>query len=152
MASRNRAARQHDDPSTEEEPAADVVAGSDEGGDAEPAPVRPSRKRARKTKPPVAGAAAPEPVDGADFDSQRAGEDAPAGPPVRTRRRGRRADSNKLALPVIISDETILLPHMSIPFPIEDDETSKAVDRAMRMNPRLVLMLTERRVRRDAGD
>jgi ATP-dependent Lon protease len=51
-----------------------------------------------------------------------------------------------LALPVLITDETVLLPHMSIPFPIEDDETAFAIDRAMRMNPRQILVLTERRV------
>jgi ATP-dependent Lon protease len=50
------------------------------------------------------------------------------------------------ALPVVITEETILLPHMSIPYPIEDEETARAIDRAMRMNPRLVLLLTERRV------
>ena len=51
-----------------------------------------------------------------------------------------------LALPVLITDETVLLPHMSIPYPIEDEETALAVDRAMRMNPRQILVLTERKI------
>jgi ATP-dependent Lon protease len=67
--------------------------------------------------------------------------------PVRKRSpRRKKADKPTLALPVVITDETILLPHMSIPYPVEDDETARAIDRAMRMNPRLVLLLTERRV------
>jgi len=64
---------------------------------------------------------------------------------TRTPRR-RKPAKPKLALPVVITDETVLLPHMSIPFPIEDDETARAIDRAMRMTPRLVLLLTERPV------
>jgi ATP-dependent Lon protease len=54
--------------------------------------------------------------------------------------------SKSIALPVLITDETVLLPHMSIPYPIEDEETALAVDRAMRMNPRQILVLTERKV------
>jgi ATP-dependent Lon protease len=68
------------------------------------------------------------------------------------RKRQRRKKATKpatLALPVIITDETVLLPHMSIPYPIQDDETSMAIDRAMRMTPRLVLLLTERQVTTD---
>ncbi len=135
----------------EDEPAADIGAGAEDQADAPSAPVKPARKRPRKTKSPAADGTAAEPVDAMILDGQSPEPSAPTEPPARSRRRRPRADTNKLALPVIISDETILLPHMSIPFPIEDDETSKAIDRAMRMNPRLVLMLTERRVRRDAG-
>ncbi len=51
-------------------------------------------------------------------------------------------------LPVLVVDETLLLPHMSIPFPIEDDEASMVLDRAARMTPRQVLVLTERPVQR----
>jgi ATP-dependent Lon protease len=51
-----------------------------------------------------------------------------------------------MALPVLVVDETLLLPHMSIPFPIDDDESSMVVDRAARMSPRHVLVLTERPV------
>jgi|GEM_PF-29529 len=56
------------------------------------------------------------------------------------------------ALPVLITDETVLLPHMSIPYPIEDEETAQAIDRAMRMNPRHILVLTERRVTVQPGE
>ena len=96
--------------------------------DGEATPVKP---RSRKKKPKAAAATA---------------EDAEPGDKPRTVRRRGRSRSSKLALPVVITDETVLLPHMSIPFPIEDDETAQAIDRAMRMNPRLLLMLTERRV------
>jgi ATP-dependent Lon protease len=47
-------------------------------------------------------------------------------------------------LPVLVVDETLLLPHMSIPFPIEDEEAAKVVERASRGEHRHVLVLTER--------
>ncbi|HEX5992239.1 MAG TPA: hypothetical protein VFY70_06685, partial [Thermomicrobiales bacterium] len=47
-------------------------------------------------------------------------------------------------LPVLVVDETLLLPHMSIPFPIEDEEAAKVVERASRSEHRHVLVLTER--------
>ncbi|MBA3451454.1 MAG: hypothetical protein H0T18_09630, partial [Chloroflexia bacterium] len=47
-------------------------------------------------------------------------------------------------LPVLVVDETLLLPHMSIPFPIEDEEAARVVDRASRGEHRHVLVLTER--------
>ncbi len=50
----------------------------------------------------------------------------------------------EISLPVLVVDETALLPHMSIPFPIEDDESAMVIDRAMRTPSRLVLVLTER--------
>jgi ATP-dependent Lon protease len=49
-------------------------------------------------------------------------------------------------LPVLVVDETLLLPHMSIPFPIEDEEAARVVDRASRGEHRHVLVLTERPV------
>jgi ATP-dependent Lon protease len=49
-------------------------------------------------------------------------------------------------LPVLVVDETVLLPHMSIPFPIEDEEAARVVDRASRGEHRHVLVLTERPV------
>ena len=51
-----------------------------------------------------------------------------------------------MLLPVLVIDETLLLPHMSIPFPIEDEESAMVVDRSARMSPRHVLVLTERPV------
>lgn len=51
-----------------------------------------------------------------------------------------------LALPVLVVDETVLLPHMSIPYPIEDDESALVIDRSLRMPLRQVLVLTERMV------
>ena len=47
-------------------------------------------------------------------------------------------------LPVLVVDETLLLPHMSIPFPIEDEEAARVVERATRGEQRHVLVLTER--------
>src|SRR4051794_7252381 len=59
----------------------------------------------------------------------------------------------RIALPVLIVDETLLLPHMSIPYPVEDEESAMVLDRALRMTPRQVLVLTERVVRKpDAED
>jgi ATP-dependent Lon protease len=49
-------------------------------------------------------------------------------------------------LPVLVVDETLLLPHMSIPVPIEDEEAARVVDRATRGEHRHVLVLTERPV------
>jgi hypothetical protein len=71
-------------------------------------------------------------------------------PRRRTRRRNQKDDH--LLLPVIVNEETLLLPHMSIPFPLLDDDTSLAVERAMRMTPRHVLMLTERRIPRNGEE
>ena len=51
-----------------------------------------------------------------------------------------------IALPVLVVDETVLLPHMSIPYPIEDDESALVIDRSLRMPLRQVLVLTERMV------
>ncbi|MCC6675336.1 MAG: LON peptidase substrate-binding domain-containing protein, partial [Thermomicrobiales bacterium] len=49
-------------------------------------------------------------------------------------------------LPVLVVDETVLLPHMSIPYPIEDEEAALVIDRSLRMPLRQVLVLTERMV------
>ena len=49
---------------------------------------------------------------------------------------------------MLVVDETVLLPHMSIPFPIEDEEAALVLDRAGRMTQRQVLVLTERPVKR----
>ena len=55
-----------------------------------------------------------------------------------------------IALPVLVVDETFLLPHMSIPYPIEDDESAMVIDRSLRMPLRQVLVLTERMVQDNA--
>jgi ATP-dependent Lon protease len=71
----------------------------------------------------------------------------------RPRERGRaKARRRTTALPVLVVDETVLLPHMSIPFPVEDDEAAMVLDRAGRMNPRYVLVLTERLIERPTSD
>lgn len=64
----------------------------------------------------------------------------------RTRRTSppRSSAGKTLTLPVLVVDETVLLPHMSIPFPIEDDEAAMVIERASRLPQRLVLVLTER--------
>jgi ATP-dependent Lon protease len=65
----------------------------------------------------------------------------------RTRTRTERPKRPRpIALPVLIVEETILLPHMSIPFPIEDEESAIVLDRVSRMPLRQVLVLTERPV------
>jgi ATP-dependent Lon protease len=90
-----------------------------------------------------------------EHDNPTNGEAAADEPPERKpRRRSRRKDQNDepLLLPVIVTEETLLLPHMSIPFPLADEDSTMAVERAMRMNPRHVLMLTERRIPRNPED
>ena len=75
--------------------------------------------------------------------------------PVRKRRTGPRTERPKkrpIALPVLVVDETVLLPHMSIPFPIEDDEAAAVIDRASRMPQRQVLVLTERPIKKGDAD
>jgi ATP-dependent Lon protease len=57
-----------------------------------------------------------------------------------------------IALPVLIVDETVLLPHMSIPFPIEDEEQAMVIDRGARMPLRQVLVLTERLIASPNGN
>ncbi|MDQ4045028.1 MAG: endopeptidase La, partial [Chloroflexota bacterium] len=57
---------------------------------------------------------------------------------------GGRPEPNELALPVIVSAEALLMPHMTIPFPLDLDENALAVDRAMRMSPRRVLLVSAR--------
>ncbi len=67
-----------------------------------------------------------------------------------TARRGGRRKSAALALPVIVMDETVLMPHMTLPLPVEDDETASAIAAAVDYG-RQVLLLTERPVAEDAG-
>jgi ATP-dependent Lon protease len=84
---------------------------------------------------------------------------APAAPPVESaaptkprasgKARVKKGSPRKppyILLPVLVVDETLLLPHMSIPFPIEDEEAARVVDRASRGEHRHVLVLTERPV------
>ena len=47
------------------------------------------------------------------------------------------------ALPVLILPQTLLLPHMSLPYPLDDNEELRAVDHAI-ANDRLVLVLATR--------
>ncbi|MFN8594461.1 MAG: endopeptidase La [Thermomicrobiales bacterium] len=63
--------------------------------------------------------------------------------------RAKKGSSRKppsVLLPVLVVDETLLLPHMSIPFPVEDEEAARVIDRASRSEHRHVLVLTERPV------
>ena len=76
---------------------------------------------------------------------------APKKRPSRPRARKEQKPPTTL-LPVLVVEETLLLPHMSIPFPIEDDEAAMVLDRALRMEPRHVLVLTERAVPAAEGD
>ncbi|MDP8910061.1 MAG: LON peptidase substrate-binding domain-containing protein, partial [Chloroflexota bacterium] len=121
----------------------------------EQAPARPRAKRATARRRAESQSAA-----GADAGNRETAvaEESTGETPTRTRRprgvRGGRAERRprRLALPVLIADETLLLPHMSIPFPIEDEESAMVIDRAMRMTPRLLLVLTERVVPRPRSD
>jgi len=138
MASRDSANKHNPNPTADDpQDAAEspVPESTPETVEAEAAPKRPRRPRRSAT------AAESHESAGAQPDAMP----EPARRPKSGRGR-RRPNTTFLAMPVVVTDETILLPHMSIPFPIEDDETALAVDRAMRMDPRLVLLLTERRV------
>jgi ATP-dependent Lon protease len=91
--------------------------------------------------------------------AQPAASPAEAPPPVKPRAaRGSRAKKGavrkppSILLPVLVVDETLLLPHMSIPFPVEDEETARVIDRASRGEHRQVLVLTERPVPPEAHD
>ena len=98
----------------------------------------PRRKATKQVEPVIPAVDAPSELTATPKRKARAAGE-------RTRRRG-------VALPVLIVDETVLLPHMSIPFPIEDDESAMVIERASRMPLRQVLVLTERIVKRPAGD
>ncbi|MGB3306821.1 MAG: endopeptidase La [Thermomicrobiales bacterium] len=142
MASRDSANKQQStnpDPEEKDEVPFDVepVNASGEAADGDPSeaagPARPKRGRKK---------AVPAEAESATDEHATEAESAPR----RRRSPRRKAADKRMALPVVVTDETLLLPHMSIPYPIEDDETALAIDRAMRMNPRYVLLLTERRV------
>ena len=70
----------------------------------------------------------------------------------RKRTSTKRSRKRKIALPVLVVDETLLMPHMSIPYAIEDDESAMVIERAMRMNPRQVLVLLEQMVENESTD
>jgi len=96
---------------------------------------------------------AEEPIAG-EVAAEEAVAAAPAKAPRRPRGKGRQPRPPKvkpILLPVLVVDETLLLPHMSIPFPIEDEEAAMVLDRAARMEPRQVLVLTERPVRTEGA-
>ena len=85
------------------------------------------------------GAAVESAVENAELEGEK---------PVRKRAttKGKRRRARTMALPVLVVDETFLMPHMSIPYPLEDEESSMVIERALRMNPRQVLVLVERMV------
>jgi ATP-dependent Lon protease len=96
----------------------------------------------------------PRSANRSETEPEQAGA-APAPPAPTTKpRAGGGARAKKSAtrkppyvlLPVLVVDETLLLPHMSIPFPIEDEEAARVVERASRGEHRHVLVLTERPV------
>ena len=68
-------------------------------------------------------------ADGSATDAQGV---APETKTKRAKSRSRsRTKPRAVMLPVLVVDETILLPHMSIPFAIEDEEASMVLDRAV---------------------
>ena len=85
-------------------------------------------------------------VDSAIEQAEQQERETAKAPTKRSSTRGKRNRKKPLALPVLVVDETFLMPHMSIPYPIEDDESAMVIDRAWRMNPRQVLVLLERMV------
>src|SRR5215204_1694376 len=76
----------------------------------------------------------------------------PRSKPKRVRGATKTPRRRPIALPVLVVDETFLLPHMSIPYPIEDDESAMVIDRSLRMPLRQVLVLTERMVQEGLDD
>lgn len=112
-------------------------------------PKRPA-SRSKHVPNNVADATRAEPLDASSPAATMTPEATAARGKKRTR--SSRAKPRSVLLPVLVVDETILLPHMSIPFAIEDDEASMVLDRAMRLPSRQVLVLTERRVGPSTGN
>ncbi|MCC6314934.1 MAG: endopeptidase La [Thermomicrobiales bacterium] len=106
-------------------------------------PARSSRIKSDVATPPVEEpTAAAEPT--VAEPSATAEPEAPKkSAPRRKRSSSRKSAPPTLLLPVLVVEETLLLPHMSIPFPIEDEESAMVIDRAGRMSPQQVLVLTE---------
>lgn len=61
-------------------------------------------------------------------------------------KRPRRPRNQRLTVPTIVVDEAFLLPHLTIPMPIMDEDVAMAVDRAMQRSPYRIFILAERRV------
>ena len=61
-------------------------------------------------------------------------------------KRTRKPRNQRATVPTIVVDEAFLLPHLTIPMPIMDDDVAEAVDRAMHSDPRRIFILAERRV------
>ncbi|HEV2073104.1 MAG TPA: endopeptidase La [Thermomicrobiales bacterium] len=113
----------------------------------------PKRSRARTVKDVTEELAAAITAEKARPREDSLDDEVPAkSKRTRSRRKKVSGDPDQLLLPVIITEETLLLPHMSIPFPLVDEDTTMAVERAMRMDPRHVMLLTERRIPRKLDD
>ncbi|MCA9834555.1 MAG: endopeptidase La [Thermomicrobiales bacterium] len=67
-------------------------------------------------------------------------------------KRPRKPRAQRVILPTIVVDEAFLLPHLTIPMPIMDEDVALAVDRSMHMDPRRIFILAERRVTTLADD
>lgn len=61
-------------------------------------------------------------------------------------KRTRKPRNQRVLLPTIVVDEAFLLPHLTIPMPIMDDDVAQAVDKAMHSDPRRIFILAERRI------
>lgn len=61
-------------------------------------------------------------------------------------KRPRKPRNQRLQVPTIVVDEAFLLPHLTIPMPIMDEDVAMAVDKAMQRDPRRIFILAERRV------
>src|SRR5579884_2819069 len=102
----------------------------------------PAGTTTKKTNPDADPDIAPTPRP--EREPPKRGATAKTGGRGKGRTRAARAKSH--LLPVLIVEEALLLPHMSIPFPIEDDESAMVIERATRLMPRHVLVLMERPV------
>ena len=78
-----------------------------------------------------------------DSDAVETGQRPARKAPTRSAK-PRARKSPTISLPVLVVDETVLLPHMSIPYPIEDEEAALVIEEASRIPLRQVLVLTER--------
>lgn len=60
-----------------------------------------------------------------------------------TRRTGK-SRKQEVVLPTIVVDEPFLLPHLSVPFPVMEDDIAAAVEKALQSEDRRILILVER--------
>lgn len=115
----------------------------EEAGDEQPTPKRRREKSVKEVAEEIAAKVTAEQAAGQGADS---GNETAEAAPKRPRGKKPKSARDRMLLPVIVTEETFLLPHMSIPFPLVDEDSTLAVEKAMRTDSRHVLLLTERRI------